>query len=212
MTYSLLGIGLAVLVLYPEIDIAVSQYFYSSTMGFYMKNTLFATLLYGSVDILLLPLLAGLVSIYLYQYFTSRIFVYLNRKAIVYIISVFVIGSGIIVNAGLKEHVGRARPKSVEIFGGTKKFTPACILSSECQHNCSFSCGHCSFAFGFLSFAVLFPRMWIMILSIGYGVLVSLARIMQGGHFLSDAIFSAVIMFAVARIVYWWMYRLKSIR
>ncbi len=147
---------------------------------------------------------------YLYQVFSKKEFKYFNKKALLYIFLVFAIGSGLIVNAYLKNNFGRARPSQIVQFGGSKKFTRACVISNQCKKNCSFTCGHCSFAFGFLCLYFLFRKKSILYLALGYGIIVSIVRIAQGGHFLSDSYFSFIIMFLTAKILYYFMYEKKS--
>jgi lipid A 4'-phosphatase len=47
----------------------------------------------------------------------------------------------------------------------------------------------------------------IFVLAIIFGNLVGLARIVQGGHFLSDIIFSAIVVMGVNILLYNWMFR-----
>jgi len=200
--YFFIILSLAIPLVYPEIDLFVSSLFYTDADGFYLNNNTIIQGLYQSIDLLVYPLAAMIIGGYFYQLFFQKEFRYFNRRALLYILSVFVIGSGLIVNAGLKEHIGRARPKQIEVFGGDKKFTRACAVTNQTLHNGSFSCGHCSFAFGFLALYFLYPYRWVLVLSVGYGVLVSMARIAQGGHFLSDALYSAIIMLLVSKSIY----------
>ena len=55
---------------------------------------------------------------------------------------VSLLGSGLLVNAGLKEYWGRARPVQVSEFGGKQHFSPALMPTDQCRHNCSFVSGH----------------------------------------------------------------------
>lgn len=119
----------------------------------------------------------------------------------------FAIGSGLIIHLGLKEHWGRPRPRQVVEFGGSQPFRPYYqpSFSKQSEHFKSFSCGHCSTGFTFFSLAILGTyyrsRLFWWLgwgLAWGLGVLLSIARIAQGGHFLSDVLASALIMWITA--------------
>ena len=110
-------------------------------------------------------------------------------------------GPLIAVNGVVKEHWGRARPRTVQQFDGKQQFTPAWIIADQCEHNCSFTSGHAAAGFALcVGFFVSRRKIWLnsgLIL----GVLVGLTRMMNGAHFLSDVIFSFFIVFIVAAIV-----------
>jgi lipid A 4'-phosphatase len=94
------------------------------------------------------------------------------------------------VNAGLKEHWGRARPREVMEFGGSQQFTPALLPTAQCETNCSFVSGHAALGFYLIGIAwVSRKRRWL-VAGITLGGLVGAGRILQGGHFLGDVIFS----------------------
>jgi len=117
---------------------------------------------------------------------------------------VSLLGSGLLINAGFKEHWGRARPIQVSQFGGSQHFSPALVPTDQCGHNCSFVSGHA--ASGFILMAVglmgsvATRRRWLLI-GLGWGAIASLARIAQGGHFLSDTLFAGVAIWGSGWIV-----------
>jgi lipid A 4'-phosphatase len=108
---------------------------------------------------------------------------------------VSLLGSGLLVNAGLKEYWGRARPVQVSQFGGQQQFSPALSPTDQCHHNCSFVSGHATsgyilMAVGLMG-SVTTRRRWLWI-GLAWGAVVSAARISEGGHFLSDTLFAGV--------------------
>jgi lipid A 4'-phosphatase len=112
---------------------------------------------------------------------------------------VSILGSGLLVNAGLKEYWGRARPVQVSQFGGTQHFSPALVPTDQCRHNCSFVSGHATsgyilMAVGLMG-SVATRRRWFWI-GVAWGAVVSLARIAEGGHFLSDTLFAGLAVWA----------------
>ncbi|MDP1879714.1 MAG: phosphatase PAP2 family protein [Parachlamydiaceae bacterium] len=132
------------------------------------------------------------------------------RKPCLYLILTLAIGSGLFVHLVLKEHWGRPRPRQVIEFGGEQTFKPYYVYNGKNinQPSKSFSCGHCSVGFFFFALA-LFGKyahsrliFWIGLgLALILGILLSLARIAQGGHFFSDTLASALIMWLTAWIL-----------
>ena len=112
---------------------------------------------------------------------------------------VSLLGSGLLVNAGLKEYWGRARPVQVSEFGGHQQFSPALVPTHQCEHNCSFVSGHATSGFILMAVglmgSVATRRRWFWI-GLAWGAIVSLARIAEGGHFLSDTLFAGLAVWA----------------
>ena len=110
-----------------------------------------------------------------------------------FLLTAIVLGPGLIIDVGLKDHWGRARPAQVQEFGGTRQFTPALQPTSECPDNCSFVSGHAAFGYQLIALAYLGDarrrRRWLIIALLA-GSLLGLLRIAQGAHFLSDIAFS----------------------
>jgi lipid A 4'-phosphatase len=109
------------------------------------------------------------------------------------------LGSGAAVNA-VKDLWGRARPIQIQQFGGTQQFTPALVPAHQCERNCAFTSGHAAIGFALMAPAFFDRRRrraWFAA-GIAAGALLGLMRMAQGGHFLSDVVFSGWIMFGVA--------------
>ncbi len=128
-----------------------------------------------------------------------------RRMKAAYIALVLVLGPGLLVNTVFKDHWGRARPAQIEPFGGQAQFTPAWIPSQQCDTNCSFVCGDSSVGFSLLALAFLAkrPRRWFIAATVSGGGL-GLMRMAQGGHFLSDVVFSFFAVYFAA----WLLHRL----
>lgn len=129
------------------------------------------------------------------------------RKPCLLVLLTLTIGAGLIVHAALKEHWGRPRPRQVVEFGGAQPFRPYYepYFEKQAEPFKSFACGHCTMGFLFFSFALLgiyFQKKWLywggMLAAWTLGILLSLARIVEGGHFLSDTLASALIMWLTA--------------
>ncbi|CEJ84174.1 Phosphoesterase PA-phosphatase related protein [Hyphomicrobium sp. GJ21] len=104
-------------------------------------------------------------------------------------------GPLVVTNLGFKDHWGRARPRDVLELGGKHGYTPPLRPAHECAKNCSFVSGEASsiFTIGFAA-TILFPleAALLLPLSIAFGSLAGLVRMMEGGHFLSDVVFAGI--------------------
>lgn len=129
------------------------------------------------------------------------------RYPCLYLLCTFAIGGGLIIHGVLKDHWGRPRPKQVIEFGGAQPFRPYYEpnLNQPPEPSKSFSSGHASAGYDFFALALLgciyhsrFVYWLGMGVAWGLGGLMSLARIAQGGHFLSDTLASALIMWLTA--------------
>lgn len=113
-----------------------------------------------------------------------------------WIVLVYLVGPGIVVNGLLKEHWGRARPEPV--FRGEAEFTGPFIIARECERNCSFVSGEAAgvgalvIVVGALIWRQLDPRRRGVALVVlgGVGAAGGMMRVMTGRHFLSDVIFA----------------------
>ncbi len=115
------------------------------------------------------------------------------------------LGPGIVSNAILKDHWGRARPAQLVEFGGTKTYSLPLVPSHQCRKNCSFVAGEASMMYAaFFAAAFLFPGIGRRLIVAGVlaGFFSGLIRMSQGAHFLSDVIFAGVAMALTVAGVY----------
>jgi lipid A 4'-phosphatase len=127
-----------------------------------------------------------------------------------FVATLYVIGPGLLVNVLLKQNWGRARPVTIEEFGGTKLFTPPFEIAGQCSANCSFVSGEAaSAAVMVIVLAIFFrdsvPRKWRPVMYAGLAALFVLAagmRVATGRHFLSDVMFAGLFMLIIARVLY----------
>jgi lipid A 4'-phosphatase len=186
---------------FPGIDIFVSSLFFDGQ--FPLNDRAWQSLQQRALGgVLGFTLLVVLIT-YAYNKWSGRNVLAIDGRKVCYLFLVLILGAGLFVNAGLKDHFGRARPRDVAEFGGSRQFTPAFALSNECRKNCSFSSGDAAAAFFFLALAVASRRrraMWVA--ALGFGVLVSLSRLAAGAHFLSDVAVSFFVMLLVADLLH----------
>lgn len=129
------------------------------------------------------------------------------RTSCLYLLLTFNIGCGVVIHAILKDHWGRPRPRQVIEFGGWQSFRPYYQpnISHQTESLKSFASGHASLGYYFFALAFLgaiHHLRFIYWLGLGLawslGILLSIGRIAQGGHFLSDTLASALIMWLTA--------------
>lgn len=202
------AVGFAVLFLaFPEIDRLASAAFYRPGEGFVLKGSVLFDFVHDYVGILawLAALIALLVAVAgrWWTPFQPR------RRAALYLLLVLLLGPGLMVNTVFKDNWGRARPAQTEEFGGQRQFTPAWVMSDQCPNNCSFVCGDAGIGFALvgLAFVTRRPRRWLAA-GLTLGGALGLMRMAQGGHYLSDVIFSFYAVWftawALARLMAWW--------
>jgi lipid A 4'-phosphatase len=202
----------AVFLIFSEVDIAFSRLFYQPDTGFFLQNARLCRVLYRSVEILT-PMWIGLVAVlWIGVWIRKKPIAGLTRKSFLYLFLVLAIGPGLVVNTILKDNWGRARPDMIREFGGNHHFTPAFVLSDACEKNCGFVSGHSAMAFYLMVPGFLYPRFrrWIFAVGFLYGSSVGLVRIVQGGHFLSDVVFSFFVVFATAAVLHYFLFQRDS--
>lgn len=113
------------------------------------------------------------------------------RRAGAFLVLLLALGPGLLVNSLFKEHWGRPRPRDVVQFGGTKEFLQPWQRGQDGKGR-SFPSGHASAAFYLTAPFFIYrrrqkrlARIWLAG-GLVFGVFMSIARITQGGHFLSD--------------------------
>lgn len=144
---------------------------------------------------------AALVGFTLSYWYPRRLHAW--RRPALFLVLVAVIGPGLVVNVVLKDHYGRPRPREVVELGGQERFLPVWVKGDDRQAK-SFPCGHCSMGF-YLGVPWLVLRRRRRALGLAFlaaglaaGGMLGAARMMAGGHFLSDVIWAAGIVWLVA--------------
>jgi len=205
---AILGCFLALSLLFvafPGLDNRISGLFYED--GFYMASQGWANALHESVTWFIFASVALLLSAYAFNRLSRRNLLGIDGKKVIYLLLVLALGAGLVVNVILKDGFGRARPRDIQEFGGTGHFTPAYAISSGCDRNCSFSSGDSAGAFFSLAIILAFKRKRaLMTAAIGFGVLVSAARIASGAHFFSDTVVSFFVMLIISDVLYYLMF------
>lgn len=193
----------AVFSLWPDFDIYVAKALLLDTSSPWTPLASTARMFFKNA-FTLFCVGAGILAITVFV--RSRFVEFQHAAAGLFVAICLAIGPGLVTQIVFKSFWGRARPRQIVELGGTKTFTPALVPSDQCDWNCSFISGEASSIFAaFFILAALIPsaRKRLIVIGIGIGGLAGLVRIVQGGHFLSDVLFSALIMFATAFALRW---------
>lgn len=129
-----------------------------------------------------------------------------------FLVILLVLGPGVVVNTIFKDYWGRPRPREIVQFGGTKEFLHP-WQKGIAHKGRSFPSGHSSAAFYLTAPFFIFRRRkpraaagW-MAGGLTFGVLMSIARITQGGHFLSDTLWAWGMVHLIA-VAFYYLLRL----
>lgn len=190
--------------LWPYCDMMVTQYFYGGKGGFFWRFHPLTNFIHDVATgwipkFIGVGLLLGLV-------------LALIRKTSIrpwlYLVLALLLGSGLIANVLLKDNWGRARPLQIVEFGGKAHFTPYWQPTAECQNNCSFVNGDASFGFLLAAPALVIRKRRRLVFWSGtvLGMLFGVTRIIMGAHFLSDTVWSALLMLATMFALYALLY------
>lgn len=209
-----LPIGLFILItpFTPNIDLYISSLFYHPnpyTRGTFTSNA-FTQLFYryGMIPafILFAMSLITIVSSYYYPKLLKW------RLPSIFFITTFAIGPGLIVHLLFKGFWGRPRPIQITKFGGFQHFIPyyAPNFGAQAKYLKSFPSGHCTMGFIFFALYFIGKRMgkrWLsylgIFLTVSLGASLSYARIASGGHFFSDVLGAAIIIWYCALLFDW---------
>jgi len=202
---SLLLLAVTAIFNFTDLDISIEKSFYDQSTGWdQAKEAPWKQLFdYSSVPALLLAVFA-LVGIIL-GYNLKRFAPY--RKIYLYLVTLMIIAPGLLVNTVLKENFGRPRPRSITEFGGKYQYEAPLAYDSSSPGK-SFPSGHASMGFYFFGVYILFRKRKQFIAGLGlaagilWGGLIGYTRMLQGGHFPSDVLWSAAIVYISAIVLF----------
>ena len=190
---------------FPGFDIWISRQFYEPGQGFISGQDGLLGFMRAVMPVVILGAFVFAIALWVAGIWYERWFWGMTTNRAIYLMVTLVVGPGLVVEALLKPNWGRARPKDLEIFGGHANYTPPMWVATECDRNCSFVSGHAAIAFWVTAFGFMLPTKWRMLVVSGgllLGVLMSWARIVQGGHFFSDVFFAGLIVVGLNILFY----------
>ncbi len=204
----LLGLVSVVFLLWPEMDLWVSQALVDAVTGrFTPKHMQPWYSLYRAVPWVIGMVSLGSVLLWLAGRWQGRVLLGMEGRVVWFLLLGLAIGPGILVNALLKEHWGRARPSQIVEFGGHAHFSAPWVMAQECAGNCSFASGHAAGAFFLLGLGFAFRKRWLYALGVGWGMLIGYVRMVQGGHFFSDVLIAGLLVYLVFACLSEWLLR-----
>lgn len=184
---------------FPQIDIWISGHFYDQSRHWYMNENAWIIGVYESIKFVTWVLFLALLVFMIWAYRKSP---YVKtRKTSLFLFLALLFGPGIAVNNVFKEYFERPRPREVQEFSGSEKHIAAFSLDRSCDDCKSFVSGHA--AIGFFVMVLAWPlrqRRWLY-LGLVSGCVVGGMRVMQGGHFFSDVLFSGFVCYFVYRLL-----------
>ena len=137
----------ALFTFFPQADLAVSKQFFVAADGSFAGNERAVEVLRNSFKTIYILACVSCVIGAAISYVRGKSCLRLSVAQHLFMIACLGIGPGLVTNVALKDHWGRARPREVVEFGGTKVFTPALTPSRACKRNCSFVAGEASSLF-----------------------------------------------------------------
>jgi lipid A 4'-phosphatase len=190
--------------LFPNIDITVSGLFFGQDGSFLASEQDWFIYFIRKMILPLLALLVFFIPIAaaVKQYIYGEKILNKPLRDWIFLFSCLVLGTGVIVNSIFKSFWGRARPNDTIVFGGEQPFTIPWLNVDYCEANCSFVSGDVSFFTLSLAILLIFNKQSWNIFAYSAIILISLLRIMEGDHFLSDTIMSFIITYVVIRGLY----------
>jgi lipid A 4'-phosphatase len=202
------ALALVIFVSVPDIDLACARLFYLGNHHFIGYETDLVPLIRLAFNIFFYAICAITVAGLVMAARNSEPWLDLSFGRWLFVALCLITGPLVVANLGFKDHWGRARPRDVIEFDGSKAFSAPFPPSTQCDYNCSFVSGEASSIFIVLfAAALLFKSRSRNFVASGIvlGGLAGMMRMAQGGHFLSDVIFAGVLMAATAasiRIVF----------
>lgn len=186
-------------------DIRAAGYFYRPGAGFPIGKLQPWWFLYRFGVYPAFVMGGGALLLFLAGYFRPSLARF--RREALFLALLLIIGPGILTNAVFKDHWGRPRPRDVDLFGGSMAFYQP-WQPGPAPKNASFPAGHPTAAF-YLSAPYFILRkkkhrrqallwLWGGIL---YGCIMGMARVIQGGHFVTDVIWSAGFVYLTAMVL-----------
>jgi lipid A 4'-phosphatase len=200
-------IGLTWLATRWNMDLRLEARFYQSDSGWFLARSPVWLFLYhyGTLPGLLLTLAAAVCWIAGLKHCRLRRW----RRQAMLVVLTSVIGAGLLVNAVLKPYWGRPRPRQTIAFEGRLPYHPVHQPGIPGQ-GASFPCGHCTMGFLFVTLAFCGHRSRNLAIAGGlfgltYGLLLGVARMIQGAHFATDVLWSLGIILLTAILLHFFV-------
>ncbi len=182
-----------------DLDVDLQTHFYREGSGWYLaeKQPWLFLYEYGTLPGLLIG--AGALIVLVASIWKESLRP--RRAASLFLVLTLAIGPGLIVNTILKGHWGRPRPRDIVQFGGGEEHWKVWERRPVGGGGASLPSGHASVAFYLLTPYFFLRRRqrrqatYFLAGGVVYGVLMGIARMVQGGHFASDVLWAGGIVY-----------------
>ncbi|HEY0212754.1 MAG TPA: phosphatase PAP2 family protein [Paenirhodobacter sp.] len=204
--------AVAIFVGVPSVDLWISGLFWHPGVGFPLGNRpswdwLRRMIWNAEIGFFFIALFAWLRAL-----IRHRRVLGLTARAWAYGWTLFLIAPMVLVHEVIKVQWARARPVTIQEFGGHKIFSRAGEITDQCTRNCSFVSGEVSSAVALAVCLWLMSSMWrgletwqrwyIRAAAIAIPVFITIQRVSAGRHFASDAVFGALVTLTIAWALY----------
>ena len=202
-----------VFLLNPGLDLATSRLFYEPGKGFAfgqtapivsIRNAGIATTWVVCIGLAVLALVWLLSPAALARWPSPRPWI-----DWLFVTAAMALGPGTLVNLIIKPIWGRARPRQIIEFGGTRDFSPAWVVTNQCSWGCSFVSGEAAASAFLFVFAFVVPTRWRPLAfwaALAVTIIISFVRIAAGGHFLSDTVIASLLMVLLLLVLHAQLY------
>jgi lipid A 4'-phosphatase len=218
LIWAMLFFVLAVYAKFPALDLSVSSRYFDVNQGFIHAKNSVVQLLYdwtppigrglallAALHALFAPLIATALSatgwIQAAQSCNGR-----WRHVSTVFLCAALLGPGLVIEGFFKNTMGRPRPVQTVPFGGPEAFQSPFERGDNPGSHRSFCSSHAAAGFALMGLGLTcgptWRRRWFLI-GLVAGAAIGAGRIMQGGHFLSDVIFSFYSVWISCELVAW---------
>jgi lipid A 4'-phosphatase len=193
---------LAIFAIWPGLDLAGARYFYHD--GGFFGRSAFERLGRDFFRVTPFVVLAAYAALWLARHRGIWLGWAPSGRAVIFLIVTMVVGPGLIVNLGLKDHWHRPRPIQTQGFNGPSPFMPWYDDGGACKTNCSFVSGEASTGFWMVAPASVAPPPWrapAIVAAFAFGFGAGLLRLAFGGHYISDVLLGGLVTLIVIEVI-----------
>ena len=178
-----------------DFDVFFSSFFYYGNNQFFLQSYDVLSIIFRDIFLPFLVLYLFVLPIVTYFFPINKLYFghKFSLKELIFIFLTGLITHVLVVNILLKNMWGRTRPNDIMQFGGNDFFAPWYKFGDTCVSNCSFVSGDASVGFALVLFYFITKKTAYVYFSFVCGLCLGFVRILAGGHFLSDIVFSQIV-------------------
>jgi len=190
-----IAVVLTVIISWTDADLKIAGFFYAPGKGWFLGQERLWLFLYHYGTIPGIILSVGGFLVFLLSFVWKEALPY--KKSGLFLVVFMILGPGLVVNTVFKDHWGRPRPDDIVNFGGSKAFHQP-WERGEAGQGGSFPSGHASAGFFILAPFFILKKshrkaaLAFLGSGIAFGFFMGAGRMVQGGHFLTDVIWSGM--------------------